>query len=124
MKAKPWARLGGLLAGMGVCVAGNMHYPIYRWIIPSIKKLTTRAKTGYNYWFPDATRYIGYNPETGDKTIHEFPSYSFILGDLHAHVINIVFVLTVLAILLSWLYKQRDSQNTNKIVTRRLLIHR
>jgi YYY domain-containing protein len=121
MKAKPWARLGGLLAGMGVCVAGNMHYPIYRWIIPSIKKLTTRAKTGYNYWFPDATRYIGYNPETGDKTIHEFPSYSFILGDLHAHVINIVFVLTVLAILLSWLYKQRDSQNTNKIVTKEIV---
>ena len=52
-----------------------------------------------DYWFPNATRYIGYNPDTADKTIHEFPSYSFVLGDLHAHVINIMFVLTVVALL-------------------------
>ncbi|MFR4430784.1 MAG: DUF2298 domain-containing protein [Blautia faecis] len=35
---------------------------------------------------------------TGDETIHEFPSYSFVLGDLHAHVINVFLVLTVLQI--------------------------
>ena len=29
-------------------------------------------------------------------TIHEFPSYSFVLGDLHAHVVNVMFVLLVL----------------------------
>ena len=31
-----------------------------------------------------------------DKTIHEFPSYSFVLGDLHAHVVNVMFVLFVI----------------------------
>ena len=51
------------------------------------------------YWFADSTRYIGYQPETDDKTAHEYPAYSFLLGDLHAHVINIFVVLTILAIL-------------------------
>ena len=45
------------------------------------------------YWFPHSTRYIGHNPLTDDQCIHEFPSYSFVLGDLHAHVVNVMFVL-------------------------------
>ena len=85
-------------------------------IIPFLKNLTGREEINYNYWFPDATRYIGYNPETNDKTIHEFPSYSFVLGDLHAHVVNIIFVLTVLAILLSWLYGQTDRYRESKTI--------
>ena len=53
---------------------------------------TGMAETA-SYWFPDATRYIGYNPvNDSDKTIHEFPCYSFVLGDLHAHVVNVMFV--------------------------------
>jgi YYY domain-containing protein len=52
-----------------------------------------------SYWFSDATRYIGYNPPVEhDRTIHEFPLYSFVVSDLHAHVINTVFVLTVVAL--------------------------
>ena len=43
------------------------------------------------------TRFIGFDPPvTGDETIHEFPSYSFVIGDLHAHVINVFFVLAVI----------------------------
>ncbi len=95
--------LSGLIGGAAVCVAGNMHYPIYAWLMPRLQKLRG-LKEPKKYWFPDATRYIGYNPETHDKTIHEFPSYSFILGDLHAHVINLLFVLTLLGILLAWLF--------------------
>lgn len=107
-KAGTPAILSGIVAGLGVCVAGNMHYPIYKWIKPTIQRIKGNAMASYSYWFPNATRYIGYNPETNDKTIHEFPAYSFVLGDLHAHVINILFVLTVLAILLSWLYGQSN----------------
>ena len=78
-----------------------MHYVIYAQIIPLIEKLT--GKEVSSYWFPDATRYIGYNPyREEDRTIHEFPCYSFVLGDLHAHVINVFLVLTVLGILYSW----------------------
>jgi len=114
-KSQMAAVLAGFLGALAVCVAGNMHYPIYRFIIPAIKKLIGREDAGYYYWFPNATRYIGYNPETNDKTIHEFPSYSFVLGDLHAHVINIMFVLTVLALLLSWLFGRTKHNSDKKI---------
>lgn len=41
------------------------------------------------YWYPDATRFIEF-------TIHEFPSYSFVVSDLHAHVWGVPFVLLFL----------------------------
>lgn len=92
----------GTIAGAAVCIAGNVHYPTYKWLEPLVRKFFGMEASTDNYWFPDATRFIGYHPETNDKTIHEFPSYSFVLGDLHAHVINIMFVLTVLGILFAW----------------------
>lgn len=95
----------GIIAGLSVSIAGNMHYPIYRFIVPWLNKLQNKEVT--NYWFSNATRYIGYNPDVPDKTIHEFPSYSFVLGDLHAHVINIIFVLTIIAVLLAWLIEYK-----------------
>ena len=91
----------GFLAGLAVSIAGNMHYVVYAQIIPLIQKL--KGEEVSSYWFPDATRYIGFNPDVPDKTIHEFPCYSFVLGDLHAHVVNIMFVLLVIALLYVWL---------------------
>ncbi len=44
------------------------------------------------YWYPNATRFIPF-------TIHEFPSYSYVVADLHGHVFDILFVLLTLAIL-------------------------
>lgn len=106
----------GGLAGLAVCFCGNFHYCIYAKIIPAVRsflKIDDMADSlGYSfekYWFPSSTRFIGYNPETNDKTIHEFPSYSFVLGDLHAHVVNIIFVLCVVAILLGFLYRKKDA---------------
>lgn len=106
--------ISGAIAGIGVCIVGNMHYPVYKWFIPIFRKVMGMEASTYRYWFPDATRYIGYNPDTSDKTIHEFPAYSFVLGDLHAHVINIMFVLTLLGILLAWL-KTRDKVEKNNL---------
>ncbi len=100
--------MGGILAGAGVCIAGNMHYPVYRWLEPAVRKFFAIEAGEGKYWFPDATRFIGYHPDTSDKTIHEFPAYSFVLGDLHAHVINILFVLTVLGLLYSWLMQREE----------------
>jgi YYY domain-containing protein len=107
-KRKYLPALSGLLAGAGVCIAGNMHYPTFKWLEPAARKFFGMEASDTKYWFPDATRFIGYHPETSDKTIHEFPAYSFVLGDLHAHVINIFFVLTVLGLLFAWL-SGRDS---------------
>lgn len=102
----PW--LGGLLAGGAVSLAGNMHYIIYSKIVPLLQHLGIIEGESDGYWFPDATRYIGYNPEVAtDHTIHEFPCYSFVLGDLHAHMVNLIFVFLVLGLLYAWLKKMR-----------------
>ncbi|MDR2648334.1 MAG: DUF2298 domain-containing protein [Clostridiales bacterium] len=83
----------GLLSGALVCLSGSLHTIIYAWIV---REPNSFGST--DYWFPDATRYIGFNPPVpNDETIHEFPLYSFIVSDLHAHVINMIFVLTVIA---------------------------
>ena len=102
----------GALAGVAVTFAGNMHYTIFAKIVPAIQNMLGMEVD--SYWFPDATRYIGYNPDTEDKTIHEFPSYSFVLGDLHAHVTNIMFVLTVLGILYAWLLYRKNRMDAVK----------
>ena len=87
--------IAGVVAGLSVCLAGNLHAMIFAVLFPS-------WGTSENYWFPDATRYIGYNPEVaGDKTIHEFPLYSYVVADLHAHVINMLFVLTAIGLVIA-----------------------
>lgn len=62
------------------------------------------------YWYPNATRFI-------PRTIHEFPSYSFIVSDLHAHVWNFVYVLALFNILLVWghaLFQYIDTKKNSK----------
>lgn len=97
---KAFPQITGVIAGISVSIAGNMHYVYYGQILPLIRKFTGQEAEAY--WFPDATRYIGFNPDVEDKTIHEFPCYSFVLGDLHAHVVNIIFVLLLLGLLYAW----------------------
>ena len=95
--------VAGVTAGAAVSIAGNVHYIVYRCVIPLIQKLKGAEETE-SYWFPDATRYIGYNPvNDSDKTIHEFPCYSFVLGDLHAHVVNVMFVTFLVGLLYAWM---------------------
>jgi len=45
------------------------------------------------YWYANATRFIPF-------TIHEFPSYSFVVSDVHGHVLSIPFVLLAIALLI------------------------
>ena len=107
----------GILAGISVSIAGNMHYVVYGQIIPFIQKL--KGEEVSSYWFPDATRYIGFNPDVEDKTIHEFPCYSFVLGDLHAHVVDIMFVLLLLGLLYAWIKKVRTTELSGESMSRR-----
>ncbi len=83
---KRYVYLAGIISAVILTFAGNFHTPFFI------------LKNGSaNYWYPDATRFIGYNPETDDKTIHEFPMYSFVVSDLHGHLLNLPFVLLFLA---------------------------
>ncbi len=111
IKVKYSPHIAGIISGAAVSLAGNMHFSIFYFVIPTIQEMLGIEPS--NYWFSNSTRYIGYHPETADKTIHEFPSYSFILGDLHAHVLNIIFVLTLIGVLYAWLidYKKLDFTN-------------
>lgn len=56
------------------------------------------------YWYPNATRFIPF-------TIHEFPSYSYVVADLHGHVFDIPFVLVTLALITQFFI----SITTNKV---------
>src|SRR3990170_5333440 len=88
----------GILSGFALILAGNFHSAVYV------------LKEGKDkYWYPDATRFIGYNPETNDKTIHEFPIYSFVVSDLHAHLINLPFVLLYIGLLLRYILLAKRS---------------
>ena len=119
VKAVPgWiAALGGLLAGAAVSLAGNMHYVLYG-LFGDVFKLS-----GYeDYWFPNSTRYIGHNPLTDDQCIHEFPSYSFVLGDLHAHVVNVMFVLLTVGILYAWMKGIREREKEGQAFSAKKLL--
>ena len=97
------SRPASLLSSAVVVFAGNFHYVVFAKIVPMLWDILQLEGEKPSYWFADSTRYIGYVPEvTTDRTIHEFPSYSFIVGDLHAHVVNILVVIVILSIL--WAY--------------------
>ncbi|MCR4806179.1 MAG: hypothetical protein K5857_00750 [Lachnospiraceae bacterium] len=90
---------GGVLSGLLVSCGGNGHFLVY-----GIFKRIMCALTGreYRYWFPDSTMYIGCEPGSLDRGKHEFPAYTMILGDLHAHVINMLFTIPLLALLIDY----------------------
>ena len=117
-RASHLAAAAGIFGGLAVAFCGNGHYLIYGLILVAKEKLMPGSVTPlpdypdrpYFYWFPDSTRYIGYYPDAPDKTIHEFPAYSSVLGDLHAHYINLIFVLLILAVLYVWLIRLEDKK--------------
>jgi len=88
--------LAGLISALLLSLGANLH-PIYYELQMKVFKLPYCDGT-LSYWYPNATRYIGYCPNVDDKTIHEFPSYSFIVSDLHGHVSDIPFVLLFLSL--------------------------
>ena len=100
----------GIIAAVAVAFAGNFHSAFYI------------LKDGESkYWYPDATRFIGYNPETNDKTIHEFPIYSFVVSDLHAHLIGLPFVFIFLGLI--WRAFAAEENKEKKNTLKRLKDH-
>lgn len=98
---KPLFRLyffGGLLSAFLLTFGGNLHVA-YKVGKNMIEKQMTFTEASKNYWYPDATRFIGFDPDTKDKTIHEFPLYSFVVADLHGHMNDIPLVIFFMAFL-------------------------
>lgn len=98
--------ISGILTGIFVTFGGNLttiyaffkaytpaDNPVPFWQLPF---LPLNFPNGF--WYPNATRFIPF-------TIHEFPIYSFVVSDLHGHVLDIPFVLLIIAILFSLFLK-------------------
>ena len=69
------------------------------------------------YWYPNATRFIPF-------TIHEFPSYSYVVADLHGHVFDIPFVLLTLAGILMFFLYAKGIFKTHTSTTLRSIIEK
>ncbi len=108
IKKRKTSIVTGILAGIITSLGGNLHtlYSLFKPYSPPESPLPF-WKLGFNpfnfpneYWYPNATRFIPF-------TIHEFPSYSFVVSDLHGHVLDIPFVFLSLALILTFFLKQR-----------------
>ena len=95
--------LAGLISAFLLAFGGNLHTFVYAIGIPFLKNIGLSHGETRPYFFADPRSYIGIEPETNDKLITEYPSYSYILGDLHAQIIDVFFVLTFLGVLLAFL---------------------
>lgn len=100
------AALAGGLAAFGLVIAGNLYAP---W------RLTQNARETIDAWWWDSAIGIGWRssrivcdgPRIGARcefpsieTINEFPYFSFLLGDLHPHLLALPFTIVVLG--LAW----------------------
>lgn len=103
---------GAILIAFLVTMSGNLQTvyaftrgyngedtPPYFWTILSN---TTNWKAGMQaYWYPNATRFIPW-------TIHEFPSYSFVVSDLHGHVLSIPLALLAFGLLVNMFWERKE----------------
>ena len=74
--------VGGIMGALLTCLGGNSHSLWY----------LLKNKGFVGYWYADATRFI-------ENTIHEFPGYSFVVSDLHGHVLGLPIVLAFILVL-------------------------
>ena len=112
------ATLFGLAAPFLIILAGNLEGGLefvqvrgwggegfWQWV--GIKGLDGSPGSGLfpdsNWWWWRATRVIDtlIGGTSLDYTITEFPFFSFLLGDLHSHVLNLPFLVLVLALALN-----------------------
>ena len=124
-----WAITGGLAAAALLGVAANLEgvlefaranrmgaQAFWDWIAidgldgPAPTLTESWRPTEFWWWFR-ATRVINTFDGTAglDYTIQEFPAFSFMLGDLHPHVMSIPFVLLFLALL--WNFLRSDVED-------------
>ncbi len=107
---------GGFITAFILNFVGNLH-TIYLFFkpyqnenpVPFWQLIFSPFTFPNNYWYPNATRFI-------ENTIHEFPLYSYVVSDLHGHVLDIPFVLLTIAVLLSLFLKSKLEIGNWKLV--------
>ena len=104
------AIIAGLVSAFLVSFGGNLTtiYAFFKPYVPADKPVPfwqlpfQPFNFPNSYWYPNATRFIYH-------TIHEFPIYSFVVSDLHGHVLDIPFVLLTVLFIFVLLSKQKIS---------------
>ncbi len=86
---KPW--ISGMMCSLLACVIGNVDG--FLQLVPII----TQRVIGFDYW--RSSRVISTDP-TGYE-ITEFPFFTFLFGDLHAHMLAIPFAMLALGLAIS-----------------------
>ncbi len=121
--------IGGVLTAFAAMIFGNSHSFFYdensigNGLLDIFTGMGIDVGRTDHFFYPDSTRFIGHNPDSsliegiangGDYTIEEFPFYSYLIGDLHAHVCSIINVLLIIALsvsLISRIYKAADRKD-------------
>jgi YYY domain-containing protein len=90
--------LGGLLEMLDACGVGSTSF--WRWLDVRNLAEVSSPLSGRFFWWWNASRVIhDYTPWGADQeVIDEFPAFSFLLGDMHPHVLGLPFVLLALAL--------------------------
>ena len=121
--------IAGILTSFAVFIFGNSHSFYYdensigNGLLDLFYEWGINVGETGNFYYPQSTRYIGYNPDSkfiegikngADYTIEEFPFYSYLIGDLHAHVCSTMVVLLIFALavaLISRIHSYEMSHN-------------
>ena len=98
--------IAGMLTASLLTLGGNLH-PLWY--------LIKHGNYG-TYWYPDATRFIVQLFGAADNTIHEFPIYSFVVADLHGHLLDLPFVLLFISLLFSLIIRNWKLKIRNLIL--------
>lgn len=104
------AIVASLCAPLVLLVGGNGHAFIYGALRPLLYIYGLAGPPAKSYFFPDSTRFIGFDPPTDDHAFTEFPSYSFAIGDLHAHYLDLPLGLALVLVL--WLGRRDQPQGS------------
>ncbi|MBR4719277.1 MAG: hypothetical protein IKP31_03420 [Lachnospiraceae bacterium] len=108
---KRFSVTGGVMASLMCTCGANGHWIIYG-IFETLWNKLRGVTADKPYWFSYPTSFIGREPDSLDKGKHEFPSYTFLLGDLHAHVCNMLFTIAFMIFLIDYALSQPDRRKT------------
>ncbi|PID87127.1 MAG: hypothetical protein CSB13_00955 [Chloroflexi bacterium] len=130
----------GIIAAVALSIAGNQQITMevlhahnvgspafWQWLdirdinTPPNPEATTRYEGGSWWWWRSSRPIHEYSladtPEEGLEPIVEFPGFSFLLGDLHPHVMALPFAFLSLAVAMVWWLESPQSTETYHLRT-------